>query len=247
MTAVAVIRSIDGAGSKWGEGDTSHGGVRRSVPTDDGRHPKMQLIPESGDPFEVPYAPRGSQVEGIVPEWATVTRGGREPLLLRAGDNLPTMSFDLIFGYWDPQESISHELDELRDLAESGARMRVRLDSVSAHHRWRLTGFSQEIIARQQGTNLATRAVCSLTFTVASDQAVRVGPLSGGKKGSGKKHRIPKTYVIKKGDTLQAIARRFYDDVSVWRDIADLNHIRHPKDPHVGKRIRLPRRKDLDK
>lgn len=206
------------------------------------RHPKMKIVPEGGDPFTVPYAPRDSQSDDLVPTWATVPRGGQAPLLLRSGGRLPTMSFDLVFGHPDPRRSIERELARLRRLAASGKRFRVRLDATSAAHRWRLTGFSQTILARQHGTNEPTRAICSLTFTAASDSVVQVGPVTGGSKGGGRDHdKRPKFYVVKKGDTLQGIAKRFYGEASYWRRIADANKIRDPKKVKVGLKLRLPR------
>lgn len=204
------------------------------------RHPKMKIVPQGGDPFVVPYAPRGSQTDALVPTWATVDRGGQTPLLLRSGRQLPTMSFDLIFGHPDHRRSIEKELGQLRKLAKSGKLMRVKLDTTSAAYRWRLTGFQQTIVSRQQGTNEPTRAVCAVTFTVASDSVVQVGPVSGGSKGD-KKDDLPKFYVVKKGDTLQSIAKRFYGKASAWRHIADFNKIRDPKKVKVGTKLRLPR------
>jgi LysM repeat protein len=58
------------------------------------------------------------------------------------------------------------------------------------------------------------------------------------KKASTKKHR---TYVLKKGDTLQKIAKHFYRSAAKWKDIAKLNNIRDPNHPgRPGKRIKLP-------
>lgn len=241
--------------------------VRRPIPGGGGlpprtqprrkRHPKMKIVPEGGDPFVVPYAPRESSMDGVVPSWSTVERGGRDPLLLRAGSQLETMSFDLVFGHPDPQDSIEEELKRLRKLAGSGNRFRVKLDATSAARLWRLTGFTQTVVSRQRGTNEPTRALCSLTFTAASDAVVQVGPVSGGAKGGGKggdgkggkgkKDEIPKFYVVKKGDTLSAIAKRFYGETSFWRRIADANKIRDPRKLKVGTRLTLPRKHDNGK
>lgn len=52
---------------------------------------------------------------------------------------------------------------------------------------------------------------------------------------------VPKTYRIKRGDTLIKIAVYFYGDGSKWRDIARLNRLQNPNHPKVGKVIKLPR------
>jgi nucleoid-associated protein YgaU len=51
---------------------------------------------------------------------------------------------------------------------------------------------------------------------------------------------VPKTYRIKKGDTLQKIAAYFYGDQSKWSQIAALNHLRDPNYLRVGTVIKLP-------
>lgn len=54
-------------------------------------------------------------------------------------------------------------------------------------------------------------------------------------------HRhVPRTYKIKKHDTLQKIAAFFFHDQAKWHDIARLNHIRDPLHLRVGRVIKLP-------
>lgn len=202
-------------------------------------NPKMQIIAEGGKTFTVPYAPREGTLTGVAPVFDNIGRGGRSPLLLRSGDSLEEYSFELIVAYPDPQQSVEDELEKLRDMAESGKRMAVRLNPTTARKQWRITGFSQQTIGLVHGTNDASRALVSLTLTQASDAAVNVGPLSGGKGGDGDKDR-PKFYTFKKGDTLQEIAKRFYGKASAWQKIADANKIRDPKKIKVGTKLRLP-------
>jgi nucleoid-associated protein YgaU len=146
---------------------------------------------------------------------------------------------------------VDAELKALRRIAKQGKRLRVKLDSTSGDHRWRLTGFTQQVLARQPGTNAPTRALCTMTFTAASDAVVEVGPVSGGHNGSGNggkdddKDR-PKFYVVKKGDTLQSIAEKFYGKASYWRGIADVNNIRDPRKLKVGTKLTLPRKNAAD-
>lgn len=207
-------------------------------------HPKMRIVAEGGDAFTVPYAPRETTADGLTPVFTSAERGGAAPLLLRASDGLPQVSFDLVFGHPDPQVSIEPQLAALRALAASGKRMRVSLDPTTSRGLWRLTSFSQQVTSRQHGTNHPTRATCSLTFQRASDAVVAVGPLSGGHKGRGKdkgkgKHH-PKSYVVRRGDTLSSIAVKFYGDASKWHKIADANHLRHPRKVKVGRKLILP-------
>lgn len=213
-------------------------------------HPKMTIVPEGKAPFTVPYAPREATVDGITPVFTTADRGGRMPLLLRAGDGLPSYTFDIIFGYSDPQRSIEPELAKLRVLARSGARLRVNLDAMTASNLWRMTGFTVQVIARQHGTNHPTRATCSITLQWASDAIVQVGPLTGGAApqpkaaptggaaaGAGAGTRV---HTVVAGDTLTHLARTYYGNGALYPRIADANGIRDPSRISVGQKITIP-------
>lgn len=49
-----------------------------------------------------------------------------------------------------------------------------------------------------------------------------------------------KTYTVKRGDTLSAIAARQLGNSNRWREIADMNGIRDPRTLKVGQVLRLP-------
>lgn len=204
-------------------------------------HPKMQIIAEGGTAFTVPYAPREGSLDGVVPVFESVPRGGRKPLLLRAGDSLEVYSFELVVGHPDPQVDVDTELAELRSLAGSGKRLTVRLDEVTARHPWRMTAYSQQVAGRVHGSNGASRAVVSITLTEVSDPAVNLGPLTGGKSGQGDKDR-PKFVVWKKGMSLRGLAEKYYGKGSRWHRIADdpRNKIRDPKKIKPGTKVYLP-------
>lgn len=201
-------------------------------------HPKMTIVAEGGVAMVVPYAPSSSNHEGIAPDFAVVPRGGRKPLLLESAESLESMSFDLILGKFSPNESVAHDLNTLIKLAESGARMRVKLDASTSRGKWRMTAFTYQVLGRQHGTNAVTRAVCSVTFSEVSDPVVAVGPLSGGKNGKGGKR--PKFYVWKRGDSLASVADRFYGTDKAWRKIAKANKIRDSRTIKPGDKLRLP-------
>ncbi len=52
---------------------------------------------------------------------------------------------------------------------------------------------------------------------------------------------VEKAYVVRRGDTLPAIAARAYGDPARWRDIALANDVRDPRDLRPGQRLTLPR------
>lgn len=59
----------------------------------------------------------------------------------------------------------------------------------------------------------------------------------GRPKGNGGKHQ---KYTIKKGDTLQSIAAKFYGDPHKWERIAEANGIKNPRRLTVGDVIKIP-------
>jgi len=50
---------------------------------------------------------------------------------------------------------------------------------------------------------------------------------------------LPRTYTVKQGDTLWAIACRFYGDGTRWSDLAARNHIGDPKHLQAGRVLTL--------
>lgn len=61
-------------------------------------------------------------------------------------------------------------------------------------------------------------------------------PAGDGKKSSGI------TYVVKKGDNLSTIAKKFYDDASLGRFLARANNLANPADLSVGQKLVIPDR-----
>ena len=48
-------------------------------------------------------------------------------------------------------------------------------------------------------------------------------------------------YTVKKGDTLWAIARRYYSNPNLWPKIADRNGVKNPRLLQIGKRLVIPK------
>lgn len=47
-------------------------------------------------------------------------------------------------------------------------------------------------------------------------------------------------YTVKSGDTLSAIAQKYFGDAGKYRDIAHFNNMSNPDDIQVGQQIRIP-------
>lgn len=234
-----------------GAGSTTTFIVQRSVTTQnrrnthDARQRKMVIRSADGKlRVEAPYAPQEVQHSALNDEWVTVNRSGRLPLLLRRGKQLRTQSFTLFVGHRDIDHNVQPTLGAIIKMSRSRRPVYVSFSRFETRA-WRITSLSMRSMSRRAVTNEITRAEVDIEFTVASDLNIHVGPVTGGHnkgggggKGGGK--GTPRYYVWKKGDTLHAIAIRFYQDARKWRTIADANHIKRIRHIKVGRRLRLP-------
>lgn len=223
---------------------------RRRGGTELRQHPHV-VLSAGGLDVEVDYVSRTADEAGVAPTYEEVDRPGRTPLLLRSGRPLPRLSFDATFLRGNTRHSVESRLAELRRLADSGLPVIIRNYGPSAAGRWRLVDVSIAHDSRRHGNNHTTRATVSLTFTRVSDATVHVGPLSGGAKpppaarppakpGAPAAKPAPRVHVVKAGDTLWAIAVRFYGNGNKWKRVADANGIRDPRKLRIGTRLTIP-------
>lgn len=203
-----------------------------------GGHPKAVLRTEKGRTIVLPYAPRTTTIDGLAAPFTVTPRPGRKPLTQRDGDQLTTLALTLTIARPDHNSSVEDYIADLAEIAAGG--LRVTLLNMSSQERgpWRITGLTVGGELRQYGTNAITRATVTLALTEASDANPKVGPVSGGTKGKGAK--VPKTYTVKKGDTLRSIAEKFYGDPADWQRIAKLNGIKDPDALKAGRTLKLP-------
>lgn len=201
----------------------------------------------------VPYAPREVTHSSLAPEWEEVRRTGREPLTLKSNTPMRRMSFKLTFGGLDWTTRFDGELRKLMSIAQSKKRVQVSYGSWESGI-WHVSSLSFGSVLRHPDTNEITRAEVDIEFIRSSSAEQKLGPLTGGVKepatGGSKKHNKgrdpkkysgkPRTYQVKKGDTLTKIAVEFYHDAGMWRKIADANKIRNPRKLKPGKFLRLP-------
>lgn len=50
----------------------------------------------------------------------------------------------------------------------------------------------------------------------------------------------PKTYILKRGESLQSVAVKFYHDATKWKQIADANNLIDPRSAKIGATLRIP-------
>lgn len=214
-------------------------------------HPRVRIVGETGTALELPLAPSSVDHDGLAGRWVVLDRVGRKPLLGRAGAELRSYSTTLEIvgrraGKLDATVPVEPELATLRALARHGERVRWERFGPSEGGLFRITELSVTDRRRQEGTNAITHAAVRITLTEASDAVTHVGPVSGGVKPPGGGAAAPsagpasKTHTVVKGDTLWAIAARYYRDGSRWPRIADANGVTDPRKLRVGQRLTIP-------
>ena len=232
-------------------------GTSRGTP----RPRRAAIYGEVSGRLELPLSPKLSH-GGLGLRWQADDRVGRKPLNTPAGANLRTYSTTLELvarrqGVIDPQASVEDELRHLRSFARSGERVRWERMGPSEGGWFHLTDVVVDDELRQQGTRAITWAKVSITMTEASTANVRVGPVTGGAElppaagpassaaattGAGGAPVAPAStsHTVTGGESLFAIALRYYGRGDLWPTIADANRITDPRTLSVGKVLTIP-------
>ncbi|WP_053207953.1 LysM peptidoglycan-binding domain-containing protein [Jiangella muralis] len=206
------------------------------------KHPKAYIQDESGRRFIFPFAPRILDAGGDAPEFTLVKRPGRRPLRRRVGGHSRTLRFSAIIGETDAQEPIEAEINQLRQIARHGERVLLyRLGQISGDW-WKIDDLTITTEAMQAGTNRITRATANVSL--GEDYSVRPKIARTAPKPPPPKPPRPatRTYVVKKGDTLWEISRKFLGDPYRWKEIAKLNGVKDPRKLQIGHKLTIPPR-----
>lgn len=202
-------------------------------------HPRFVLRGHQGTRLVLPFGPLPTSHAGRGRVWSTLSRGaGRDPLLVDSEGQLATISFTLTLAHRDRQQPVTDWIRGLNRAADRGERLVVTYGATEDGV-WVITELSTTVTDRRFGSNAPTRADAQLTLTRVGNERRRVGP---GRDGGGSRPRGGRVHVVKRGDTLWKLARRYYDDGSKWRRIGDANHVHRPhRDLKPGRRLRIPR------
>lgn len=203
---------------------------------------EIALIITNGDiEFRTELAPKTVEYTGHENTYNEVARPDRKPLLRRSGKALRKMNMTLLVlpkiddGYNSMEISIESRLENLEKLAASTKPIIVEYDT-RTKGKWSITTLSYTSIERMERTDQISRAEVTIEFTENPDPTpITINQITKGKR--------PKTYVVKKGDTLHKIVVRFYqtDNARIINAVAKANKIKNPKHKlHPGKHIKLP-------
>jgi LysM repeat protein len=206
--------------------------------------PKLIIRTVTSDiSYTPPFAPKQVSYYVTGRKYNEVERPDRKPITTSPGISLKQMSMELFIGSNNFEKSIDSDLATLEQLAFTKQILLVEYDP-RTQGQWNITSLDYESIERQDGSNIITRANVNIEFTeaIGFNAKTNVASLVAGSASlvaSTTSNSNPKTYVIKKGDTLSAISIKFYYTPNKWRVIADANKL-DPKNLKVGKTIRIP-------
>jgi LysM repeat protein len=202
-----------------------------------GQHPQAAIRAENGYTLILRYAPTGAELGGWGVVWSALDRPGRQPIVARTAEGLPTLSFEFLLGDPDHQVDVEPYVRALRKLAEGGQRITLVNLSPQEAGPWRIDDLKVSATLRQHGSNRITRATVSISLIEAVDVNTRASVVSRYKRKSPKKAY---KYKVKKGDTLKSIAHKAYGDPYAYPAIVKANKLKTTK-VAVGKTLTIPK------
>jgi LysM repeat protein len=93
---------------------------------------------------------------------------------------------------------------------------------------------------RKDGQPARATATFNLLEHRVGDVVTRSSPAKRSSSRNAKPSGKPRTYTVRRGDTLGGIAARLLGSASKWKTIADANHLRDPNHLRVGQVLKLP-------
>lgn len=216
--------------------------------------PQVSLVGESGKRLTLPLAPSDLTHAGLARAYEQLDRVGQQPVLERGELGLRTYTFTLnvvrrdpFTKSIDPDLPVTSLLKSLRYFSNTGERIKWVNFGAIEKGLFRMTNLSITPIRRSDSTREITIATADVELTEAVDITLHVGPASGGSsrpasssEGESKSTRSVRTYTVKSGDTLSAIALRLLGSASRYPEIADLNDISNPNLIYPGQVFKIP-------
>lgn len=142
----------------------------------------------------------------------------------------------------DPVSAL-HHFKRYLALSQNGPHARDAANSIKRDEIAALTSLSGDsVITRAEAARLRNENLMlhkELETRAAARTALDKSQAADTRKGSKK---AAQTYVVKSGDTLFSISRKFYDSPKRWKKILDANkkNVRDPKDLTVGQTLVIP-------
>lgn len=185
----------------------------------------------------------------LASDWQQVPRPGKAALLRKAGPKLQTFRLQVTFELEQNNGPIEQSIRWLREMSDDEQPLAIAYGALEAGLPCRLTEFTVTSRLRKPVTQELVRAEASLTFVAMKldpsppqaqqpkPSTAKPGPVRAAPKPAAPTRRI---YTVRKGDTLSAIAVRYYHNANDWHRIATANKLRNPNRIVPGQRLVIP-------
>ena len=211
---------------------------------DPGDKPKKYAILFAGsDSFRIAITdPEETISNAEETDWAQISRPQAKPLLLKSGGKLKTLQVKgMLYLNGAP---VDFEMKRMEYMSTREPAITFAYGGYE-DGLYRITSLSFTTPIREAGTNNVIAANFDMTLTEASDipkpKPVPNAPAPPIPPPEPAKTDPPKTtYTVKKGDTLYAIAQKFYSAGNAFKRIADANGVKDPRRIQPGQVLVIP-------
>lgn len=192
--------------------------------------------------------PQVPTVSGGIGGWSEVTRPRRSAVAEWTGTGLMTATLQLVLDGYATGRPVTGTLAALtamapRDTEPPGVRVSGAWP-IPPEVTWAIQSLTpSDQILSPAAAVLRVTVTIELIERALTHTVVRSSPAKRhrSRTGTGSDRARTRTYTVRSGDTLGAIAARLLGTASRWREIATLNRLRDPNRLTVGQRLRIPR------
>jgi LysM repeat protein len=194
-------------------------------------------IEHTGQQFEVMFNPEEYSLNKDNNYASQAIPGLSAPILQFVHGNLRTLDMELFFDTTDTRTDVRVETQKVVDLLRIDSELHappvLRVAWGSLQLRCVLAKASQKFVKFLEDGR-PTRARINVSFSEFID------PEREAREVNRQTADFSKVYTVQRGDTLTAIAFRFYENPALWRPIAIANGIDDPRRIEPGQELHVP-------
>ena len=219
-------------------------------------HPHATLTHPTRGTLTLPVTRPNPQFDDSTPDWAEITRPGRDPLLLPKGNRLWTYELDVVlFGATPDDDQAEFLWAQLRAFASDRQPVVVNNFGQMTAGTYQITSITGSAVTMRPADNHITRAELKVQFKAItsvppapgvpptpnpSPSVVSPPPLVTAPGAAAAQSAAPRRYTVQAGDTLWGIAVKMYGNGLLWTKIASKNGISDPRTLQVGAVLVIP-------
>jgi len=200
---------------------------------------------DTGEEFSVLFNPSEYSIDAAA-KWSEQEKRGQKPELQYTGSERKKLGMDLFFDTYEAQADVRDHTVKLASLlvfdSEKHRPPKVTLSwgrgaPGGPHADFPFTGVLESIkqhftLFLSDGTPVRAKVSAAFIQFSLTEEELKKTPANSSDK--------TKTYLVKQGDTVSAIAAHFYKDPTLWRHIAEANDVDDPRRLEPGAQLVIP-------